>query len=368
MKTKYLNVLGVMTGTSLDGMDLSIIKTDGKNVSKFGNNYFFPYPNSLIKKLKQISELRNKLDITIDNVVFLENEITAEFIKNIKKIIKQKFIDVVGIHGQTIYHEPCLKKSLQLCNGQLLANAINKTVVNNFRYNDILNGGQGAPIAPIFHKFLIEHMKISLPSCFINIGGISNITYYDYDNLIGFDTGPGNCLSDDFTQLILNKKFDNFGILASRGKINKEIVNLFLKNPFFFKCPPKSLDRQDFKEDFFEALKYEESNENFLASICEVTALSISKALNFLPNYPKNIIFSGGGVQNTFITSRLKNHIKCNFIDLNEFGLNEDFIEAQLIGFLTVRAINKLPITFPKTTGVKKPLTGGKIYTPKENH
>ena len=368
MKTKYLNVLGVMTGTSLDGMDLSIIKTDGKSVCKFGNNYFFPYPNSLIKKLKKISKLKNKLDITSDNVIYLENEITEEFIKNIKQILKQKFIDVVGIHGQTIYHEPSLKKSLQLCNGQLLANAINKTVVNNFRSNDISHGGQGAPIAPIFHKFLIRYMKISLPSCFINIGGISNITYYDYNNLIGFDTGPGNCLSDDFTQLMLNKKFDNSGIFASRGKINKKIVSLFLKNPFFLKHPPKSLDRQDFKEDFFKALKYKVSNENFLASICEVTALSISKALNFLPTYPKNIIFSGGGVQNTFIMDRLKQHIKCNLLNLKEFGLNEDFIEAQLIGFLTVRAINKLPITFPKTTGVKKPLTGGKIYIPTKNH
>ena len=368
MKVKNLNVLGVMTGTSFDGMDISIIKTNGTSVSEFKNNYYFPYPKHLFNKLQSLFELKNNFNCTEPKIFNLETLITKEIKKNIKKIIKNEKIDLIGIHGQTIYHQPSLKKSVQLGDGQIIANELDKIVVNNFRLNDILNGGQGAPIAPIFHKYLIESLNIDLPSCFINIGGISNLTYLDKDNLIGFDTGPGNYLSDSYMQIKFDKKFDNFGKLAMSGKINTKIVNYFLKDKFFKIKPPKSLDKNYFIKRFNEILKYKLTHINFMASICEITALSISKSLKFLPNSPKNIICAGGGTKNLFIMNQLKKHIKCNFLGLKEFGLDEDFIESQLIAFLAARRVNELPITFPETTGVEKPLIGGDIKIPTKTH
>ena len=217
-------------------------------------------------------------------------------------------------------------------------------------------------MAPIFHKTIIEKYKFNLPCCFINIGGISNITYWDDQDLIGFDAGPGNVLIDKYSQLYLNINFDFNGNIASSGSYNIELVEKFLKNPYFKKSFPKSLDKLHFNREFKELeLKKLNANDS-LATLVNFSVRSIEKGLLMLPHTPKSIIITGGGAKNTFLLSELKKKIKIDFIEPKKFNLNSDFIESELMAFLAARCIYKLPITFPKTTGVNKPLIGGKVF------
>ena len=245
MSLQYYNILGLMTGTSLDGIDASIINTNGKSVNYLNMNLFKRYDSKIKKNIINFLKMfdPNKQDINLIND--LNNLITQEHIYAIEKFDTSKY-DIIGLHGQTIYHNPSKSISLQIINPQKIANYFNKTVVFDFRKNDIKNKGQGAPLAPIYHKSLIEKFKLTLPSCIINIGGISNITYWDGYSLIGFDCGPGNTLMDKTMQKFLKKNYDPFGKTSSAGKINKKSIDLILNDTFYKENFPKSLDNKYF--------------------------------------------------------------------------------------------------------------------------
>ena len=215
-----------MTGTSMDGIDISLVNTNGIHLKRLNKNYFYPYSTKTKKIFTSI--LKEDLDFNLKRKDYLDKFITDEHYFALKDLDILSSCDLIGFHGQTLYHDPNNKISIQLGNPQKLSQMLNKNVIFDFRSNDISLGGQGAPIAPIYHQFIMENLNIELPSCFLNIGGISNLTYWDGESLIGFDTGPGNALMDDFMSNKLNKNYDNDGILASQGTPIKEEVAKFL--------------------------------------------------------------------------------------------------------------------------------------------
>ena len=224
-----------------------------------------------------------------------------------------------------------------------------------------MHQGQGAPISPIYHKYIIEKSKLRLPCAFFNIGGITNLSYWDGKNLIGYDVGPGNVFLDNYMTIKLNKNYDDGGVLASRGKIIANEIKKFFDHKYFNKPFPKSLDKNSFSDFFLNFISKNYSHKDAMATLTELTALSIFKSVKSTKEYPSSVIVSGGSYKNKFLLSRISNLIKKDILDLNSFGFNQDFTESELVAFLSARRINNLPITFPNTTGVKNPLIGGKI-------
>jgi len=352
-----------MSGTSLDGIDISIITTNGINIFEFGPNFFINFTIKLKKKLLYFFNSKDNLYLDQNFLNDLNLQFSKEYAYSILKFLKDNDVDLIGFHGQTIKHDPKNKITIQLGDGQLISNILNKNLVCNFRKNDILNNGQGAPLAPIYHKLIIEDLNLNLPSCILNIGGISNITYWDRNNLIGFDTGPGNSLVNDIMLKFFKKDYDKDGEVAFSGKIINNLIHMIIKDDYFKSPYPKSLDRQYFNHyltNFIDKYK----PEDLIATMSEFTALSISNSLKLLPKYPKSIIITGGGSKNLYIMHRLKKYLKCEIIEEYFLKYHPDFIESQLIGFLAVRSMNRIPYTFPLTTGVVNPLSGGDLYKP----
>lgn len=349
-----------MTGTSMDGIDISFVRTNGISLERLDKNIFYPFNNKIKELFLNISN--KNLNFNLKRKSYLDKIITEEHYQALKTTDFLKSCDLIGFHGQTIYHNPEERVSIQIGDAQKLSNLTNKNVVFDFRKNDIEMGGQGAPLAPIYHKFIIESLNLELPSCILNIGGISNLTYWDGKTLIGFDTGPGNTLMDNYMKLKYNKFYDENGTLASSGIPNKELIKKFLSHKYFKTFPPKSLDKNSFIYFYKNLLKQKLDNKDKLATLLELTIQSILASLKLLPKKTNNIMVTGGGSRNTFLMKQLKNHLPIKFLNEEEIGLNFDYIESELIAYLSARSIYKLPFTFPSTTGVQKPLSGGKLY------
>ena len=352
--------LGLMSGTSMDGVDASIIKTNGKTRYSTILDKYYEYPtgiyNNLIKlkgKIKTSKDLKKYRK----QIKLVEKKITIFHAESVKKILKKTKIKIefVGFHGQTIFHNVKEKISKQLGDGKLLSKLIKKKVVFNFRKNDLANNGEGAPLAPVFHKLLVKKYKIKTPVTILNIGGIANITSINkkYQLVSSEDIGPGNCLIDRWVRLKSNKKYDKKGLIARSGNINKFILNQSLDNFYRSKLSKKkSYDINDFDLDFVKKLSLKDG----AATLTEFTADICSKKL-----VNRNIYVSGGGRKNNFLIRSIKKKISCNInlIDIN--GIDGDYIESQAFAYLAIRSYLKLPISFPKTTGCKKPCTGGEV-------
>ncbi len=358
MEFKHLNIIGLMTGTSMDGIDISLVKTNGIDLQNLNENYFYEYDS----KTKDVflNLLKNNLSDNLNIKRDLDKLITEEHFKALKdlKILEQ--CDLVGFHGQTIYHNAQDGLSLQVGDPTLLSELIKKNVIYDFRSRDMQLGGQGAPLAPIYHKLLIQNNKLELPSCFLNIGGVANLTYWDGQILHGFDTGPGNGLMDTFIRSISQNFYDKNGEIASKGIPNKVLIQSFLNDIFFKKSPPKSLDRNSFKIYYDKLLKKKLSTPDTLATLLAFTVESIVAAIDILPKKIKSIVVTGGGYKNIYLMKCLKNKLKIKFYRENELNANFDFVESELIAYLSARSIYKLPFTFPSTTGVSISSSGGK--------
>ena len=358
--------IGLMSGTSSDGIDASIIKSNGENEVHFIGNLFLPYEEKVRFKLRNLKE---KINLTIDleknklEINILEKEITLLHAKAVNYIIEKyrlskTEINLIGFHGHTIFHSFKEKKTKQIGDGNLLSQLTNLNVVNNFRENDINNGGQGAPLVPIFHRLLQIKLKLKTPLVIVNIGGISNLTYLNIEKETeSFDTGPGNFLIDKMLQLKSdnNTQFDKDGAIAFTGNVDKNILDSYLCDPYYESLPPKSLDVNDFNLSPIRSLSLEDS----VATLSELTSLTITNALSFFQDKPKEIILCGGGRKNKYIFERIKkiSNILTNNID--HYKINGDFVESQAFAYLAIRSFLKKPISFPKTTGVLKPSTGG---------
>ena len=361
MKYEYLNVIGLMTGTSMDGIDISLVKTNGQDLIRLNENYFYRYSNETKDFL--LSILDEDINVNLKRKKYLDEIITEEHYQALKNLDIVNKSDLIGLHGQTIYHNPNIQTSIQLGDPKKLAKMLNKDIVFDFRSKDIQLGGQGAPLAPIYHQFIIDSLNLELPSCILNIGGVANLTFWDGKTLIGFDTGPGNALMDNYIKITSNKYFDKDGIIASKGTPNKKMINQFVNNIFFKKKPPKSLDRNSFIDLYNELLSKNLSAPDTMATLAEFTIESIVIALNFLPKKIKNILITGGGYRNNYLMKNLKDRLNVTIINENEINIKFDYIESELIAFLSARSLYNLPFTFPTTTGASKISSGGKIYS-----
>ena len=345
----------------MDGIDISLVQTNGLDLRRLNKNYFYEY--SINTKKKLIDILKDDIKVSLERKQYLDEFVTNEHYLALKDLDIVETCDLIGFHGQTIFHNPENKTSIQLGDPKRLAQLLNKNVIFGFRSKDIELGGQGAPLAPIYHQLIIKKFNLKLPSCILNIGGVSNLTYWDGNKLIGFDTGPGNGLMDHYMSVISNKHYDKNGILASKGTADKKIIKSFLHHDFFEKIPPKSLDKQSFIDFYNVLIKKNYSSSDIMATLADLTVESIVYSLKFLPKSVNSILITGGGYRNIYLMKRLKNRLKLKFLNEEQLGIDFDYIESELIAYLSARSIYNLPITFPNTTGVSQPSSGGKLYS-----
>ena len=377
MKKKIFTSLGLMSGTSMDGVDLSLIKSDGYNYIEHIYDKYYEFDDELHQELITLREdIRNINDLKINSTKINEIEkkytlFNAKIINNILSEIGFK-PDLIGFHGQTIFHLGKKKISKQIGDGYLLSQLTKCTVVNKFRQQDLENSGQGAPLTPIYHylisKKIKNQFKINYPISFINIGGITNITLILDNNdisedIFAYDIAPGNCLIDQWLRNNSNKKFDESGLIASSGKVNQLILNQAKEN-FELSSINESLDVMDFDIRFIKGLNLEDG----CATVTEFSAHLISEGLkkvNTLNKIDKNFfILCGGGRKNKILIKKIfenMNYKDILFKDINEFDLDGDFIESQAFGYLAIRSFLNLPISFPNTTRCKIPSSGGEI-------
>ncbi|PDH21409.1 MAG: anhydro-N-acetylmuramic acid kinase [Pelagibacterales bacterium MED-G42] len=378
MKKNLYTAIGLMSGTSMDGIDASLIKSDGLNEYTNILDDYYKFDNELYQKLIKLRSLifnEDDLHKYSKDVNQLERELTIFHSKIVNKISEkyQNKIDLIGFHGQTIFHEPNIGVSKQIGDGKLLSQLTKKKVVYDFRQNDLANGGQGAPLVPIFHnllsKILNKKNKVKYPICFLNIGGISNITITEdndlkTEKLKAFDIGPGNCLIDLWIKKNSKYKYDDKGQIGKSGTVDSLILNQAIEN-FSIDSYDKSLDIKNFDISFAKGL----SLENGSATITSYTTHLIVKGIEYANKFNKNnktkYLISGGGRKNNFLIDSIKkNLIDYKNIDIeliDRYNFNGDFIESQAFGYLAIRSFLDLPITFPNTTGCKISVSGGKV-------
>ena len=367
---KFYTSLGLMSGTSMDGIDASIIRSDGENEYESTFDEFFEYDQALYKDLVN---LRNKINSANDIIVNselvseIERKITLYHAEICNKIINKSDheVDLIGFHGQTIFHDASQKISKQLGDGSLLSSLLKKDVIYNFRANDIVNGGQGAPLAPIFHNLIINKNKIELPVFILNIGGIANITIITSnknDDLISYDIGPGNCLLDEWVRKHTSYRYDLNGKAASIGKIDEIILNQATENfENINKNKNLSFDIKDFDLSFVRGLSYEDGLSTLTKFTSEIICDSIIKNAKKDKTNKINLLVCGGGRKNLTLIENIRNKLPNNInLDLiDDYNINGDFIESQAFAYLAIRSLLKKEISFVKTTNVKKSCTGG---------
>ena len=367
---KFYTSLGLMSGTSMDGVDASVIKSDGENNYEPVFDKYFEYDEVIYSDLLNLRDkINSKKDLTTNSsqINELERKITLFHAKISEEIIKNVGIDVdlIGFHGQTIFHNAQQKISKQIGDGNLLSSLLKKDVVYNFRENDIFNGGQGAPLASIFHNLLIQQCQIEKPACILNIGGIANITLVvskNNEELKSFDVGPGNCLLDEWVRKHTKMKYDKNGEASNIGKTSEIILNQAIDNFDNINNQKKlSFDIKDFDLNFVKGLSYEDG----LSTLVDFTAIiihqSILESIKIKENKKLIIIVCGGGRKNLSlmesIKKRLQKNISLKIID--DYKVDGDFIESQAFAYLAIRSLLKKEISYPNTTNVQKPSTGG---------
>lgn len=355
--------LGLMSGTSLDGVDAALIRTDGNEIIEIGQWLTVPYEAALRARIRDAVYMRA-------DTAKIAQEITLAHVEAVRALLKKanmraQHVRVIGFHGQTVAHRPQEGITWQIGNGALLAEKTGIDVVCDFRSRDVAAGGQGAPLVPLFHAALVKHME--LPVVVLNLGGIANITWVGRSentgenllalDIMAFDTGPGNVLLNEWALKQHGDDIDRDGKLALAGVPDEEIVREYLSDAFFQQHPPKSLDRNYFTLDRVEKL----SKENGAATLTSFTAAAIQAAQNYFPAPARHWYVSGGGRRNPAlmqsITERLT-HVK----PVETLGWYGDAIEAQAFAFLAMRSIKRLPLTLPTTTGTNRAVTGGAFY------
>jgi len=366
-KNATINVLGLMSGTSLDGVDIALIKTDGKKKIILKKFKTYPYKKSLINKIQNFIDTR----VGIKNTNYLLTKFHADsilsFIKN--NNINFDDIDVIGFHGQTIYHSPNESWTWQLGEGQDLSTLVNIPVISNFRYRDICLGGQGAPLVGIWHKALLMNLdNIKYPCVFLNIGGVSNITYLDKQNNIpfSFDIGIGNGPLDSVMQNHFNTIFDENGKISLNGLINYKAIDKILNDPWYKVFPPKSIDKHYLNNLLLLNIAHLKP-EDQAATISMLVSLQLKESLKFFSLSPKSLYISGGGVKNKAIMNGIFKEYSSIVFSLDDNNWNADAMEAQAFAYLAVKSLKSLPYTFNKTTGVNSATSGGVINFPLNN-
>ncbi len=358
---KYINAMGLMSGTSCDGIDLSVINTDGISVKSIIKNDAYNYTDDEQKVIKSVYGGNPDPDLlkkATDIITNAHCDIIERFLSNSKEKV-----DVIGFHGQTTHHQPQNKITMQIGDAEFIANKFKIPVVYDFRQNDIKNGGNGAPLIPVYHQAIANTKKLN-NVCFLNLGGVANITICDNDDLIAFDTGPANCLIDDYCQNVIGIRYDKGGKIAKKGVVSTKIVDEFLKHNFFKKTFPKSLDRDEFAIDFNGDEWNKLSHNDALATLNRISAESFNVAINQLSKKPQQVIVCGGGSHNKNMMNIIREISDIETTQISKIGFENDYIESQGFAFLAVRYLNNLESSFAMTTGVNTPTIAGKIFKP----
>ena len=365
-----LTAIGLMSGTSLDGVDVALIETDGKRVQAFGPSGYRPYTENERGLLRQA--LTEAVDLPRRDarpgilreaeraVTLAHAEAVATFTAHNR--ISREDVDIVGFHGQTVLHRPAQKMTVQIGDAGALAKAIHIPVMHDFRAADVAAGGQGAPFVPVYHRALAQSLEREGPMVVVNIGGVSNITYIDgADTLIACDTGPGNALLDDYMFRTMGQLFDCEGRTAAQGTADEAWVARALEHPFFRLPPPKSLDRNHFASLALREMPPTDG----AATLTVFTAAAIARIVPLLTKEPRSWIVAGGGARNLTLLRLLRERLAPATVEAADaLGWSADAIEAQAFGFLAARGLKGLPLSYPATTGVPIPMTGGVIARP----
>lgn len=361
---KIRRALGLMSGTSMDGIDIALIETDGetlvRRVAAGGVAYEPAFRQRLRAALNDAKAIETR-DQRPGDLAAVEAELTRRHAAAALKFIGDRMlqpsaIDVIGFHGQTVLHRPELGITVQIGDGPALAAATGIDVVHDLRAADCEAGGQGAPLVPIYHFAMAAKLR-ERPIAFVNIGGVANITYINRSDteLIAFDTGPGNAMIDDWMLKRTNAVLDDGGTLAARGKVHEDYVSAYFRHNFFALPAPKSLDRNAFDLSLIDPL----STEDGAATLTAFTAAAIAKARAYLPEEPQLWVVAGGGRRNRTLMGMLAGLVQNAVVPAEALGFDGDSIEAEAWAYLAVRSLDGLPITYPGTTGIASPSTGG---------
>ena len=344
-----------MSGTSLDGIDVALIETDGRKQVIPGSALTIAYPPEFSERLRSVLG-------GVGPVAEVEAELTrlhAEAVEDFRRQHSLTAIDVVGFHGHTILHRPAERRTWQLGDGALLAHLLGLDVVADFRSADVAAGGEGAPLAPLFHA--ARAANYPKPLAVLNIGGVANVTWIgEGEQVLAFDTGPGNALIDDWVRRHTGGAADINGALARSGRASGAHVRRFLENPFFDRPPPKSLDRDDFQE----TVPHDLSLEDGAATLIEMTAAAVAAAARHFPATALEWLVTGGGRHNPALMEALRRLLKVGVRPVEAVGWNGDALEAQAFAYLAVRSLEGLPLSVPSTTGVPQPTCGGRLFSP----
>jgi anhydro-N-acetylmuramic acid kinase len=356
-----VKAIGVISGTSMDGIDVSIVETDGDTVVKPGPGRTFPYPDDLRGRLQDLID--DPARAQSEPLEDLDQAVTEAHVAAIRRFLEETgtspdAVTLIGFHGQTVYHRPEIRFTRQLGAGARVARELGIDTVDRFRHADVASGGEGAPFVPLYHRALAS--RLDQPVMILNLGGVGNVTYIDGDTVIAFDTGPASALLDDFVLRRRGLSYDENGQLAASGMPHRKLVEEFMQNPFFDRPAPKSLDRQDFhaRAKGVEAL----SDADGAATLAEFTIESVVAALRHVPRRPLRWLVTGGGRRNAHFMNRLRERLGVSVEPVEAVGWDGDFLEAQAFGYLAVRSVKGLPLSLPTTTGVPHPMPGGELH------
>ncbi|MEQ8934265.1 MAG: anhydro-N-acetylmuramic acid kinase [Amphiplicatus sp.] len=367
-----MTAIGLMSGTSLDGVDAALLRTDGESLIEPGPALHVPYDRDqkvfIRRAIKAAIEGRDgAADIgKAAGEVMLAHAAAVEKLLTSAKLSRES-VDVIGFHGQTILHRPAkssedVGRTWQIGDGAALAGETRIDVVNDFRLADVAAGGEGAPFAPVYHAALVRGLNRDHAIGVLNLGGVANITYApaagDENGLVAFDCGPGNGLIDEWVELKTGRPMDEDGALAREGKVHADILREMLRNPYMLRKPPKSLDRYDFKLDPVLGLSVADG----AATLTAFTAACVRASVDFLPEAPGEWIACGGGRRNPALMEALAKALSAPVRAAEEAGWRGDDLEAECFAYLAVRSLKGLPLSFPKTTRVPKPMPGGVLH------
>jgi anhydro-N-acetylmuramic acid kinase len=364
-----IRALGLMSGTSLDGIDVAVIETDGAADVMPGPARSFAYSDDDRALLRAALSAAEDLPADPDArgarpgvLSEAEARVTRRHAEAVRDFLAAEMIDpasigVIGFHGQTVIHRPDAHFTVQIGDGAALARETGRPVAFDFRAADVAAGGQGAPLVPIYHSALVKAAGFDEAVVVVNVGGVANLTYVDDGPPIAFDTGPGNAMIDDMMLSRAGEKMDIGGTTAAEGKIDFAALADMLAHPYFALPPPKSLDRNAFSSRRVANLPLPDA----IATLTALSAHSIARSIELLPKEPKLVVLSGGGVHNLTLRWHLMQLLPCGLVLADRLGWSADAMEAQAFAYLAVRRLKNLPITFPTTTGVAQPLEGGRL-------
>lgn len=361
MPLSMTTAIGCISGTSMDGIDVSLVRTDGEGGLEPGPGATYAYEPALRADLLALIEEAVRAET--EPLSELEARVTAAHCGAVERYIAEHRIDrsgiaIVGLHGQTVWHRPQKRFTRQLLDGRDAARRLGIDVIARFRHADVAAGGEGAPFAPLYHRALAT--GLGKPLMVLNLGGVGNVTYVGADTTIAFDTGPASALIDDWVLRRAGVPFDEGGRIAATGRVDDQVLARLMDNPYFALPAPKSLDRQDFhaRAAIVERLSLEDG----AATLAAFTIGSVAAALDHVPAVPGRWLVTGGGRLNGTFMSGLARRLGVPVEPVEAVGWNGDHIEAQCFGYLAVRALAGLPLSLPTTTGVPRPMTGGELF------